>query len=148
MRGSTEALENKVRTYLKNEIPFPPNTSPDWKTCRPTRELPSGLHVAAALQSGQHGGQAIFLLHLHLVLVVLVDDVAEGPGGGPLHDLLVAAEQNQELVDAVQAAELQGQNRDAGLELLVPSTCSQSDQNPQHVGRHQPDGAHNRTRSI
>lgn len=24
MRGSTEALENKVRTYLKNEIAFPP----------------------------------------------------------------------------------------------------------------------------
>lgn len=79
-----------------------------WGTCRRTGELPPGFRVAAALQGGQRVGQPVRLLHLHLVLVVLVDGVAQGAGGGLLHLLVVAAQQSHQLVDAVQTTDLWG----------------------------------------
>lgn len=64
-----------------------------------TSKFPSGFHVTAALQCGQNSGQAVFILNLHLVLIILVNHIAEGPGGGSLHRLFVTAQQPQELLD-------------------------------------------------
>lgn len=62
-----------------------------------TCKLPSGLHITAALQHIEDGAHASILPHLHLVFVVLEDDVAQCPRGGTLHLLVVILEEGQEL---------------------------------------------------
>lgn len=71
-----------------------------------TSKFSSGLHITAALQRLQNGGQAVFFLHLHLVFVTLVNGITQSPGGEALHDLIVAAEELQELFDPAEIVDL------------------------------------------
>jgi len=76
-----------------------------------TGELAARLHVAAASQRAQGQRHALVLLHLHLVVVVLVDEVPQGSGHGPLHLLVVVAvagQKTQQLGDAMEVEHLVG----------------------------------------
>lgn len=71
-----------------------------------TGELSSGLHIMAALQDAQDGGQAVVVLHLHLVLAALINNISQRSCGGALHLLAVVVEELQELSDPPEVVHL------------------------------------------
>lgn len=72
----------------------------------PTRDVLAEL-VVGLLQRLHQLRDAALLDQGHLVVHVLIDEVASGAGGETLHLLAVAVEQLHQLTDALQAAHLQ-----------------------------------------
>lgn len=63
--------------------------------------------IVGLLQRLHQLGDAAFLDQRHLVVHVLVDEVAGGTGGVALHLLVLAVEELHQFTDALQAAHLQ-----------------------------------------
>lgn len=69
--------------------------------------MPSGLDVSASFEQAQDGRDTLTVPHLHLVLVALEDDVAQGPRGCLLKLLTVTLQKGDQLLDAMQVKDLQ-----------------------------------------
>lgn len=71
-----------------------------------TSDLPPGRYVATSPEQTQYRGHALVVLHLHLVLAALEDDVSERPCRYALQLLAVALQQFDQLGYTVEVEHL------------------------------------------